>query len=268
MTHSKAEFIALTDSLEDPPLIAFWVEGEATGEYAEDTRTYDWHSHVRGQLWFVNSGLVQTRTEEGSWLLPPHRAGWMPPGVMHTVMVSGAMSGWGVFITPELSACLPNHPCVLGASDLLRELVKRACEFTWERNPDERQRRVLDVLMDEIRHAPRESLHLPMPTDRRLLRIAHAVIEQPQDNRSLEDWADWAAISPRTLSRLFRAQTALSFAQWRQQARLSLSLEQLAEGTPVATVADNLGYANPSAFIAMFRRAFGLPPARYFGLQG
>jgi AraC-like DNA-binding protein len=29
-------------------------------------------------------------------------------------------------------------------------------------------------------------------------------------------------------------------------------------------VADRLGYANASAFIAMFRRAYGHSPARYF----
>jgi AraC-like DNA-binding protein len=90
-------------------------------------------------------------------------------------------------------------------------------------------------------------------------------MENPQDNRSLEEWASWAGLSPRTLSRLFRAETALSFAQWRQQARLTRCLEQLADGTPVAAVADGLGYASTSAFIAMFRRSFGDSPARYFG---
>ena len=104
-----------------------------------------------------------------------------------------------------------------------------------------------------------------MPLDRRLLRIAQAVLEQPQDSRSLEDWAAWTGLSARSLSRLFRAETALSFAQWRQQARLSRGLEQLAEGTSVTTtVADALGYDSVSAFVAMFRRNFGQPPARYF----
>ena len=66
------------------------------------------------------------------------------------------------------------------------------------------------------------------------------------------------------MSRLFRAETALSFAQWRQQARLSRGLEHLAEGMLVAAVADALGYVSVSAFVAMFRRNFGQPPARYF----
>jgi AraC-like DNA-binding protein len=35
----------------------------------------------------------------------------------------------------------------------------------------------------------------------------------------------------------------------------------------VASVADALGYAHPSAFVAMFRRNFGQSPGRYFALN-
>jgi AraC-type DNA-binding domain-containing proteins len=120
------------------------------------------------------------------------------------------------------------------------------------------------VLLDEMRRAPHEPLHLPMPLDRRLLRIAQAVLEQPHDNRSLEDWATCAGLSARSLSRLFRAETALSFAQWRQQARLSRGAGTAGRRRTGRHVADALGYASVSAFVAMFRRNFGQPPARYF----
>jgi AraC-like DNA-binding protein len=265
MTQSREAFFEFIEQAGGPSIITYWNEGEAASEYSEETHKYDWHSHVRGQFWCVESGLVHVHTARGSWLLPPHRAGWMPPGEMHTVTISGAMSGWGVFLAPDVCECLPDHPCVIGVSLLLRELVHRASSWSWNVDLDERQQRVMDVLLDEIHHATHEPLHLPMPIDRRLLRIAQAVIAQPQDNRSLEEWAAWGGLSPRTLSRLFRAETALSFAQWRQQARLTRGLEQLADGAPVAAVADALGYASTSAFIAMFRRSFGHSPARYFG---
>jgi len=50
------------------------LEGEAASEYDQGTREYGWHSHVRGQLFCVESGLVHVRTARGSWLLPPQRA--------------------------------------------------------------------------------------------------------------------------------------------------------------------------------------------------
>ena len=41
----------------------------------------------------------------------------------------------------------------------------------------------------------------------------------------------------------------------------------MADGEAVSAVADALGYASVSAFVAMFRRSFGQPPARYFASQ-
>ncbi len=267
MTSSKQQVHELIEQVGGPALIAYRIEREAASEYSEDSESYDWHRHLRGQFFCVESGLVHVHTGHGSWMLPPHRAGWMPPGELHTVSISGVMSGWGVFITPDIEHGLPKHPCVIGVTELMRALVRRASAWTWHERLDAEQDRVMAVLLDEMRRAPHESLHLPMPLDRRLLRIAQAVLEQPHDNRSLEDWAAWAGLSTRSLSRLFRAETALSFAQWRQQARLSRALEQLAEGEPVATVADALGYASVSAFVAMFRRSFGQSPGRYFALH-
>ncbi len=65
------------------------------------------------------------------------------------------------------------------------------------------------------------------------------------------------------MSRHFRDETGLSFAQWRQQARLTEGLRRLSQGHAVAQVADQLGYSSPSAFVSMFHRHFGAPPARY-----
>lgn len=262
---------ALRERIEQPggpPLIAFWNEGEATSEYRGGSHDYDWHSHLRGQLICIESGLVHARTRNGSWLLPPRRAGWMPPGVEHTVSISGDLSGWGVFIVPEVCTQLPAEPCVLGTSELMVALVRRASQWAEQASLQPPQERVMAVLLDELRLARREPLHLSMPSDRRLRRVTQALLAQPEDNRSQQQWAEWAGLSTRSLSRLFRAETALSFAQWRQQARLSRALEQLAEGEPVASVADRLGYASPSAFIAMFRRCFGQSPTRYFARRG
>jgi len=172
-----------------------------------------------------------------------------------------------VFVAPLDCGCLPIEPCVLGVTELMRALVRRASSWVWETQLDESQERITAVLLEEICSAQRERLHLPMPVDRRALRIAVALLENPNDNRGLDERAAWAGLSSRSLSRLFRSETALSFAQWRQLARLSRGLERLADGEPVSAVADALGYASVSAFVAMFRRSFGQPPARYFAAQ-
>ena len=72
--------------------------------------------------------------------------------------------------------------------------------------------------------------------------------------------------SKRTLTRLFPAQTGITFRTWRhQQRRLLRALELLASGKNVTTVALELGYENTSAFIAMFRRCLGQTPTQYLG---
>ena len=56
----------------------------------------------------------------------------------------------------------------------------------------------------------------------------------------------------------------MTFGRWQQQARLLRALEILAGGHPVTAVALEVGFETPSAFIAMFKRAMGTTPARYF----
>ncbi|MDP9199971.1 MAG: helix-turn-helix domain-containing protein, partial [Pseudomonadota bacterium] len=52
-------------------------------------------------------------------------------------------------------------------------------------------------------------------------------------------------------------------ATWRQNVRLMEALSRLAVGQPVTSVAFDVGYNSPSAFTAMFRRAFGHAPTQY-----
>ena len=72
----------------------------------------------------------------------------------------------------------------------------------------------------------------------------------------------------RTFTRTFRKETGMSFATWRQTVRLMEALSRLATGDPVTTVALDVGYSSPSAFTAMFRRAFGVPPTHYLLERG
>jgi AraC-like DNA-binding protein len=252
------------ERLDGPAVIAFWGAEQPGDGSAMGVREIGWHSHRRAQLFSVESGLVRIRTEEGSWILPPHRVGWVPPGVMHEVSISGPLSGWGAMLLPDVCEALPRRACVMAASELLRALVRKAVMFADATVLTPEQERLTAVLIDEIRVAPMEPLHLPMPSDTRLVRLTMHLLANPGDDRPFVRLASEAFLSERTGRRLFLAETGMTFLQWRQQARLTLAFEQLVQGRSVAAVSDELGYATPSNFIAMFRRAFGAPPARYF----
>ena len=52
----------------------------------------------------------------------------------------------------------------------------------------------------------------------------------------------------------------MSFNEWRQRLRVVSALGMLDEGRSVQSVARELGYSTPSAFIAMFQRLTGESP--------
>lgn len=224
------------------------------------------HRHARGQLLGGARGLLSVDAGNSRWVVPATHAVWIPPDVPHGLRSHGPFSGWSVYVAASVCAELPREPCVLLVSGLLREAVTRAASSAGD-VLDAPQARLAGVILDEIRALPQVALGLPMPQDARLLKIAQALSDQPDDGRRLEEWAGWAGIAPRTLTRRFIAETGFTFTEWRQRVRLLMALELLAAGRPVTAVALDLGYDNVSAFIALFRRAFGVTPGRYDALM-
>ncbi|KVD82954.1 AraC family transcriptional regulator [Burkholderia sp. ABCPW 14] len=231
-----------------------------------DARTTAPHSHARGQLVGASSGLVSIGLDDQDWVVPAIHAIWIPPHRVHSLRSFGPFSGWSVFIAQHRCASLPDAPRAIIASPLLREAVRRAASWRGA-ELDCTRARIADVILDEIATAKAGSLGLPRPRDPRLVRITDALAGDLADNRRVDEWAAWAGMAPRTLSRRFVAETGLTLAQWRQQARLLRALERLADGVTVTTVALDLGYDNVSAFIDMFRRALGTTPGQYVSAE-
>lgn len=249
--------LPLLDADDAPLLIAVQTR-------ASDVRETASHHHARGQLLGATRGLLTLGTAAGQWVVPAIHAVWVPPHHPHSLRSHGPYEGWSAYVAEAACAALPDQPCTLRTSGLLREAVARAA--SWSAAPlDAARLRIAQVILDEVCTLPRESLGLPMPRDPRLLRIARALADRLDDTRGLEDWAAWAGVASRTLSRRFVAETGFSFTDWRQRARLMRALEQLAAGVPVTTIALELGYETVSAFIAMFKRHFGVTPSRYAG---
>ncbi|HEY9027601.1 MAG TPA: helix-turn-helix transcriptional regulator [Burkholderiaceae bacterium] len=220
------------------------------------------HRHPEGQLFGATRGVLTVGTDAGLWVVPASHAVWVPPHQRHSLRSHGPFDGCSVYIAESACAGLPGAPCAIRCGGLLREAIARAA--SWDaRAHDAPRRRIADVILDEIRAAQTEAPGLPLPVDARLMKIARALLADLSDARGLEHWAAQGAVSVRTLSRRFVAETGLTFADWRQRARLMRAIELLAAGTPVTTVALSLGYDNVSAFIAMFRRAHGVTPARW-----
>jgi AraC-like DNA-binding protein len=120
------------------------------------------------------------------------------------------------------------------------------------------------IIIDLIEFRETVPLDLPIPRDPRLRNIFARLSEVPSDGRTIEQWGAHVGATGRTLSRLFRAETGMSFHQWRQQLRLLEATRLLGRGEPVTNISLDVGYSSLSAFVSAFRKALGVTPGRYF----
>jgi AraC-like DNA-binding protein len=216
------------------------------------------------QLLFASRGMLTVHTDPGLWVVPAHQAVWIPAGVLHSIEIAGGIFLRAVYLKESLGLRLPASCRVVEISPLLREVLRRAMRLGTLDRRIAAERHLLDVLLDEITVLPLVPLDLPIPRDPRGARAAALIRDEPAAPHALADVARAAAASPRTLERLFRAETGLPFGVWRQRARLLRALQLLAAGDTVANVAGAVGYESTSAFVAAFRRALGTTPGRYF----
>lgn len=221
------------------------------------------HSHPRAQFLHAVDGVMRVTTADGAWVVPPSHAVWIPPGIEHEIRMAGNVAMRTLYIDPAAAPWLPDVCTVVAVTPLVRELILAAVEEPVAYPLGGRAEAVMQLLLHELQHLATVPLRIPLPRERRLAALCRALLDDPAASDTLEDWAVKVGASARTLARLFRREAGLSFGAWRQQVRLAEALSRLALGEPVATVARQLGYASPSAFTAMFRRALGIPPTQY-----
>jgi AraC-like DNA-binding protein len=199
----------------------------------------------------------------GSWIVPVHRAVWVPARVAHAIRMSGAVSMRTLYVDPRAASGLPATCQAVDVPPLLRALILAVVERGGLDRRAPVERHLFDVLVDQVRSLRSSGVHLPQPNDARARRIADRLEEDPADRRTLAALARGSGASPRTLQRLFRGETGMTFAGWRQQLRLGHALQRLAAGGSVTSVALDAGYTSVSAFVSVFRRTFGQTPGRY-----
>ncbi len=222
------------------------------------------HSHNWGQLVYASTGVLDVTTPSGRYLVPPHRAVWVPPEHPHEISSLHGAEISSVYITIDEAQSLVNHCYVLEVSLLLRELILEALrqpsEYEWLSS----EGRLFRTLRDQVIGANPVPLHLPLPSDSRLQKICTELQNHPERKRNLEQWGEFAGASSRTVQRLFLKETGLSFRSWRQQLRLQIALQRLAtEKHSVTRIACDLGYESSSAFISMFQQQLGVTPGEY-----
>jgi len=223
------------------------------------------HSHDWRQLVYATSGAMTVTAGRWVWMIPPGNALLVPAGHVHSIRMWGEVAVRTLYFPPVLAApALQHSECrVLAVSGLLRELIVRIVETGALDSRVAGHRHLLAVLLDEMHAAPVTPATLPLPEDARAAAVAQEVLAAPACAHALDGLARRHAIGRRTLERLFRNETGMSFGLWRQKARLSDAVRLLAEGRSVTDAALDTGYSSVSAFIAAFKRTFGCTPGQW-----
>jgi AraC-like DNA-binding protein len=223
------------------------------------------HWHDRAQFIFAVEGTMTVRTPRRAWIVPPSRALWVPSHTVHEIQMFGMVEMRSLYVDNAAAAGMPSSCVVLNVTPLLRELVLRAVALPESYDEQGDDGLVMRLLLAEIRRLPRCALDLPLPESADLAQLCERILaDLSRKRRAVED-AKEMSTSTRTLYRRFLKETGITFARWKQQARLLESIRRLAQGAPVTTVAMDLGYDSASAFSTMFRRALGIAPRAFVG---
>jgi AraC-like DNA-binding protein len=222
------------------------------------------HFHPEDQLVYACKGVMTVRTQQGIWVVPPLRAVWIPARVPHSIAMSGMVAMRTLYFNAGMVRALGRQCTVINVTPLLRELLLHACNFPRLSKERPTQRRILELITDQLKEAHAVGLQLPHPTDTRAARVARLLVADPATRASLEELCKQCGASKRTIQRTFIAETNLTFEKWRRQLRLLHAMRVLASGAKVTSVAIDAGYDSPSAFISMFKKQLGTTPTRYF----
>ena len=239
-----------------PRVVAAFGKTFADGEHVPP------HLHKRGQLIHAISGTMKVETADAAWIVPPALALWMPPAYPHGMLMRGELAMRTVYIDAAACTLLPRQPILVEIGGLLRELILAVLEEPPDYDEAGRGGLIAQLILAELARMQERKMHVPMPRDSRAARVARTLLTHPDAPGGLDEWAERAGASRRTLARLFRMETGFSFNEWRSRLRAIDGLARLSNGEPVGTAAASVGYSSASAFSAMVRRNFGEAPRK------
>ena len=179
----------------------------------------------------VKSGTVRR-------IITPNQALWIPAGTPHAIHF--------------LSETAMRTLYFAKAPERMRVLLKNLSTKT--------NGLMTALILQLVQEAPVTPADLALPTETGLRRTAEMILSKGLWNTPLEQFAAALNMTPVTFSRHFQTDTGMTFRDWRHRARLTLSMELLAQGLTVKQTALRLGFSDPCVFTAAFRRLFGATP--------
>src|SRR5688572_30400664 len=165
----------------------------------------DSHLHREAQLVFAAKGVMQVQTPRGVWLVPPERAVWVPPRLVHAIDVLSDIEMRTLYFQPrwltkQKTGAPISSEFIVRVGALMREAILAMFEPQCD---NARMVTLAKLVVMDLRDAGDASTFMPMPADEKARQVANIILGDPAADRDLESLAAEAGISGRTLTRLF-----------------------------------------------------------------
>ncbi len=169
------------------------------------------HSHRWSQLLFASEGVLAVESQVACWIVPTHRAIWIPAGVEHALKMHGRTFLQTVYFESHFAILKPLACGAYEISPLMRELILYACSKGIIHGETEEDRNLIDFLAYQVCQLSPFPWKIPMPRDDRARRLAQRIIELPGTEESLRDLCQSIGSSLRTMQRVFSSELGYLF---------------------------------------------------------
>ena len=224
-----------------------------------------WFEPEWGYIALVLDGAMQKQFANDAWSLDRDGFATLPAGAghrtafgikaTHVLTVSPRSDDTGVLFARFLSK--RSHISAPAAAALGRRIV---CELD---APDASSELATEgLVLQLLAMGQRESV--PARQGRsRLANVAEILRARTPGAPTLTALAAEVGVHPAHLARCFRQEFGVAVGEYSRMLRLEWAAARLKEGTPLAQVALEAGFADQSHFTRAFRRQFGVTPGRY-----
>ena len=232
-------------------------------EYAQLSCEIPLHTHPKGQLILALHGYVTCEVATKMWMVPTsYSAIWIPANVEHSNRASDNAHLCHLFIDANLQG-MPSTACTLTISPLIKELMLSLASNQQNYSLTGKTARLAQVLFDQLVDMPIQPLDFVLSKNSVIKNMSNQLISQPYSRKTLPQWAQQFALTERTLARLIKKETGMTFGKWRTQLHIIIALQALSNQQSVQQVSELLGYESVSAFITMFKKIMKKSPMRY-----
>ncbi|WP_076587999.1 AraC family transcriptional regulator [Vibrio ostreicida] len=219
------------------------------------------HQHRKGQLLFAPQGCMSFALNNAICILPPTKAVWIPPSTQHRAKMTNTVAYRSLYFDCS-DFKYPNDIIIIEVNALLKALIDKIALWSWDK-PEHEMKNTIALFWEEFYAAKRHSFQIPLPANRRFKQFREQLMNDTFLVPSLTSFADSVGASTKTVTRLFKTETGMSYQDWKQQWRLLKGIELLSRDLQVNDVSHWLGFSSDSAFIAFFKKQTGQTPLSF-----